>query len=86
MQTQFEACVRGLPMVELQNLLFFITDSRYFHYASIRIIGKPNWSQEKLPTSETCFNTLYMPLYENEALMARKLSMATANCGGYGLI
>ena len=78
--------MRGLPMGELQNLFFFITDSRYFTYASIRIIGKPNWSQEKLPTSATCFNTLYMPLYENEALMVRKLSMATANCARYRLI
>ena len=85
-QTRFEACVRGLPMGELQNLLFFITDSRYFNYAPIRIIGKPLWSQEKLPTSATCFNTLYLPLYENEALMARKLSIATANCSGYGLM
>lgn len=73
-------------MVELQNLFFFIIDSRYFHYAAIRIIGKPYWSQEKLPTSATCFNTLYMPFYDNEVLMARKLSMATANCGGYELI
>lgn len=86
MQNRFEACVRGLPVGELQNLLFFITNSRYFHYAAIRIIGKPEWSQEKLPTSATCFNTLYMPLYDNEELMARKLSMATANCEGYGLI
>ena len=86
MQTRFEACVRGLPMVELQNLLFFITDSRYFNYAPIRVIGKPSWSQEKLPTSATCFNTLYLPLYENKELMARKMSMATANCEGYGLI
>lgn len=73
-------------MDELANLLFFITDSRYFHYATIRIIGKPDWPQEKLPTSATCFNTLYMPLYDNEALMARKLSMAICYCEGYGLI
>ena len=70
----------------LQNLLFFITDSRYFHYAAIRIIGKPDWYQEKLPTSATCFYTLCMPFYENEALMARKLSMATMNYEGYGFI
>lgn len=86
MQTRFEACARGLPILDLQNLLFFITDSRYFHYAAMKVVGKPEWSQEKLPTSATCFNTLYMPLYDNEALMARKLSMATANCGGYGLL
>ena len=41
MQIRFEACVRGLPIGELQNLLFFITDSRYFHYAAIKIIGMP---------------------------------------------
>lgn len=86
MQTRFQTCARGLSILELQNLLFFITDSRYFHYATTRIIGKPEWSQEKLPTSATCFNTLYMPLYDSEALMARKISMATANCKGYGLI
>lgn len=78
--------MRNLPAGELQNLFFFITDSRYFHYAAMKIIGKPEWVQEKLPIAATCFNTLYMPLYENEALMARKLSMATTNCEGYGLI
>ena len=36
--------------------------------------------------SATCFNTMYIPLYDNEALMTQKLSMATANCEGYGLI
>lgn len=42
--------------------------------------------QEKLPTAATCFNTLNLPLYENEALMTRKLCMAMANCEGYGLV
>lgn len=40
MQIHFEACVRGVPIGKLQNV-FFIIDSRYFHYAAINVVGKP---------------------------------------------
>eukprot|EP01052_Picozoa_sp_SAG31_P025952 SAG31_NODE_2314_length_5953_cov_1.996413_4_plen_69_part_00 len=49
-------------------------------------VQKVQWDIERLPQAATCFNTLYLPPYQNEEQLKDKLEFAiTEASAGFGL-
>lgn len=75
---------------DCRHLLEFVTASDRVPvtgYESITFhIAKIGGAPDALPTSSTCFGKLYLPEYEDKALMERKLELAIRSSKGFGLV
>lgn len=87
----FWQIVSGWPQPKQKQLLKFVTAiervpvggvSRLKFVISRAASDLPN----VLPTSSTCFGTLFLPRYSNEQMLARQLSLAVEyGCEGFGM-
>ena len=87
---RFWRVVRGLfDETERAALLAFATGSRRAPIGGLAqlrfVIQRAGPHSAMLPTSHTCFNTLLLPEYKDDATMEARLRVAIRECEGFGL-
>ena len=70
---------------ERSRLAQFVTDSKYFSFDAITVVGFAEWDPKRLPQAMTCSNTLQVAFYDSAEDMQFKLSAASMHLG-YGFL
>ncbi|KAF3006511.1 hypothetical protein E8E13_005009 [Curvularia kusanoi] len=82
--------VQGFSQEDAARLLEFVTASDRVPitgYKSLTFnVVRMGSDSEQLPTSSTCFGKLYLPEYNDEDKMRRKLELAIQNAKGFGVV
>jgi hypothetical protein len=87
--TTFWRIVEKYSQEDCRHLLEFVTASDRVPvtgYEGIVFHIKRLADGDMLPTSSTCFGKLYLPDYEDEGKMERKLGLAIRNSKGFGVV
>ncbi|KAL5418340.1 hypothetical protein PMIN03_001062 [Paraphaeosphaeria minitans] len=86
----FWAVVEGYDNEEKRKLLEFVTANERIPitgYDSVKFeISRSGGDTENLPTSSTCFGTLYLPEYKGIGKLKKKLGIAIRNSEGFGIV
>jgi len=83
--------LRAFDDAEREALLAFATGSRRApigglgHLQPPFVVQRAGPHSAMLPTSHTCFNTLLLPEYADDATMENRLRLAITQCEGFGL-
>lgn len=74
----FNECIFKMSSAERSRLSIFITSVEYFgsHIIIVTMDTGERVTDQSLPTSSTCFQTLYLPPYKDVDTMYRKLCYA----------
>eukprot|EP01057_Protomagalhaensia_wolfi_P001181 Protomagalhaensia_wolfi_Nauph_80__1180@NODE_169_length_3347_cov_534_512696_g127_i0_p2_GENE_NODE_169_length_3347_cov_534_512696_g127_i0NODE_169_length_3347_cov_534_512696_g127_i0_p2_ORF_typecomplete_len250_score42_39HECT/PF00632_25/2e67_NODE_169_length_3347_cov_534_512696_g127_i03401089 len=85
----FWEIVHSFTQADKKKLLFFVTGSDRTPVAGLSsvkmIIAKGGGEKDRLPTSRTCFNYLFLPEYRTKEELERNLRRAIENCHGFFL-
>ena len=74
---RFKRVLTNMTHLQRYKLNKFITDSDFFAYEPITIVGGPStWKDDRLPEASTCFRTMTIPRYTCDDMMATKLNYA----------
>lgn len=72
-----------MTYAERSRLAQFVTDSKFFSFDAISVVGFPEWNHMRLPQAMTCSNTLQIAYYDTVEDMVFKLSASSMHLG-YG--
>ena len=73
----FKRVLTNMTHLQRYKLNKFITDSDFFAYEPVTIVGGPaTWTNDRLPEASTCFRTMTLPNYTSDEVMAAKLNCA----------
>lgn len=79
---RFKQVLTNMTHLQRYKLNKFITDSDFFAYEPVTIIGGPSaWEDDRLPEASTCFQTMTIPNYTSDDVMAAKLNYACVHQG-----
>ena len=74
---RFKKVLTNMTHLQRYKLNKFITNSDFFAYKPITIVGGPStWKDDRLPEASTCFRTMTIPNYTGDDVMAAKLNYA----------
>lgn len=70
---------------DMQKFLRFTTSCVCNNPQTFKVTLNPRINNRHLPTANTCFHELVLPMYNSKSVMERKLKLAIQHCEGFGL-